>query len=324
MFYKAMGVLAVMSLAACSTNSSSTTSPSAAPTAPTGGSSGGATGGGSTGGGTTGGGTTPTPMPGITATNGAASAITQGTPGGDFVRAAGSSPLGLVQTNQATRSHWATYDLTVNGVTYNLAPAPGNSFGNPNNFHTASNGGEQVSVFLNEDLAGATIVNTQVTDASGATTQYFAVLGTLTDAASLPASASYSGIGEISIDNAKGAFDDAPATTVTMDVDFSAGTLSGQFDVSDPAGENGGNFDISGTAVLPVTGTVTGAEFVANVDYSGLASITSGVSSISAQPVTGGFFGAAADEAVGVGLSTGSSGATDDVMVYTRIQATKQ
>jgi len=42
------------------------------------------------------------------------------------------------------------------------------------------------------------------------------------------------------------------------------------------------------------------------------------------RPVTGGFFGPNADEAVGVGVTLGRSVNPNDVLIYTRIQATKQ
>ena len=251
-----------------------------------------------------------------------AQTFTQAGPGQPFVIAAGTTPITLVQTNTA-RTFKATYDLTVNGVTYNLRPSPTNTLTGSMNSHVATVGGEQVSLFLNDDVAYGKIANTQITDASG-TTQFFGVIGPLTDPANLPATASYAGIGEISVDKAGGAFDDAPASTVTLDADFTAGTLTGQFNVMDPAGDNGGNFDIAGSTTLDLTGTISGSQFTADVDYTNLLAITQGLNAITPEPVTGGFFGTAGFSAVGSGLSVGSSTGTNDAIVYTRIQATKQ
>ena len=251
-----------------------------------------------------------------------AQSFTQAGPGQPFVATSGSTPMTVVQTNTA-RTHKATFDLTVNGKTYNLRPSATNTLGGAMNSHSGTVGGETVTLFLNEDVAYGRIANTQITDASG-TTEYFGVLGPLTDPANLPSSATYSGLGEISVDKAGGAFDDAPNSTVTMNADFAAGTLSGQFDLSDPAGDNGGNFDIAGSATLDFTGTITGSQFSADVDYTNLIGITQGLNSLTAEPVTGGFFGSNGFSAVGSGVSVGSSTGTNDAIVYTRIQATKQ
>jgi len=265
-----------------------------------------------------------TPTAAIGATSTQAASFMQAGAGQAFVAASGSTALDLVKTNGAALTRRATYDLTVNGVTYDLRPDAKNSATNTMNFHTASQGGDTVSLFLNEDVPNGTIINTQITDASGATTQFFGVIGALTDTAELPATASYSGLGEISVDKAGGAFDDAPNTTVSFDADFTAGTLSGQFDVTDTAGDNNGNFDIAGSTTLALTGTITGSEFTADVDYTNLIGITNGLNSVNAQPISGGFFGTAGINAVGAGLSVGSSTGTDDAVVYTRIQATQQ
>jgi hypothetical protein len=142
----------------------------------------------------------------------------------------------------------------------------------------------------------------------------------------LTSTASYAGIGEISVDRAgvSPTFDDAPASTVNMSVDFGAGTLSGTFNVSDAAGDAGG-IDIAGSTTLPFTGTVSGNTFSANVDYTNLVGITTNLNSVTAaNPVEGGFYGPNGENAVGVGLSLGQSSVANDVVIYTRIQADKQ
>ena len=325
-------VVATAALAGCESSSDNTAQTVPTQAAPgtgtgTGAGTGGSTGGSGTGSGGTGTGSgsgtpTPAPAPSMTSTSTSASSFAQS--GNTYVRGTSTTPITMVQTNSTKGSETARYDLTVNGVTYTLVGDPGNMRGDPNNFHSGSAGGNQVTLFQDEAAQNAKIINPQVTDANGMTTEFFGILGTLSDTATLPTSATYAGRGEITIDSAKGIFDDAPASTVTMDVDFASGTLTGQFDVTDGPGENSGNFDINGTAVLPMTGTVTGAEFSADVDYSGLVAITNGLNAVDAQPVQGGFFGTGGAEAVGIGLSQGDAFGSGDAVVYTRVQATKQ
>ncbi len=236
---------------------------------------------------------------------------------------AGTSSLTLTRTNQQA-AHLATYDLVVNGVTYNLSPASSNSATSTTNSFVGSNGGTSVSLFLNENTANASIANAQLTTGS-TKDELFGIVGNATSTSTLAsiANATYSGIGEISIDKTNGQFDDAPGTS-SMSVDFTGGTLTGSFSVSDAAGDNGGALDVAGSATLPMTGTVSGNTFSATVDYTNLIAVTNGVSSITGQPVIGGFYGPNAENAVGVGLSLGQSSVANDVIVYTRIQATKQ
>lgn len=263
---------------------------------------------------------TPTGTP-LTATQ--AKTFSQ-TGSGAYSLSAGSSSMTLTRTNQQA-AHLATYDLVVNGVTYQLTPASGNSATSSNNSFVGSNGSTSVSLFLNENTANASIANAQLTTGS-TKDELFGIVGNATPAGTLASisSATYSGVGEISIDKANGQFDDAPSSTATMNVDFSGGTLIGSFSVSDPAGENGGAFDIAGSTTLPMTGTVSGNTFTGTVDYTNLVGITNGLTSVTAQPVEGGFFGPNAENAVGVGLSLGQSSVANDVIVYTRIQANKQ
>ncbi len=103
-----------------------------------------------------------------------------------------------------------------------------------------------------------------------------------------------------------------------------SGTLDGQFNVTDVAGDGTDIVDIAGSAILPLTGTIQGSTFSADVDYSNLTGITTGVTFLKPGTITGGFYGANADEAVGVGVSLGRSLQPNDVLVYTRIQATQQ
>ncbi len=244
---------------------------------------------------------------------------------GTFVLAPGSSAMTLTRTSSNTTADQTSWQLTVGGTTYNLSPAPTNSATSSSNSFIGSAGGTSVEMFLNENSANASIVNAQL--ASGGTSdEYFGIIGETTPAGTLATigSAAYSGVGEISIDKAGGAFDDAPATTVTLNVDFNQAILSGAFNVSDAS--EGGSVDIVGSTTLPMTGTVSGNTFSATVDYSNLIGITTGMTSInSPQAVEGGFFGPNAENAVGVGLSVAQSpGGADDLLIYTRIQADRQ
>ncbi len=273
--------------------------------------------------------TPPPPPPAPVIPTSDAASFTQAAGANSFGLSGTPTPIGLTRTDTTGADHTATYEVTIKGVTYVLTPDAANSANNPSNFFTTTGTGKQVSLFLDNKATHASILNTRETFGSG-TKQYFSILGTLTDVASLPATAVYQGNGEISIDVAGGGFDDAPNSTVTLNADFAAGAITGQFDVSDPVG--GGpnnanptaNLDINGSAVLPFTGTISGNSFTANVDYTNLVGITNGLNSVSAQPVTGGFYGPAGEEAVGTGLSLGSGTVANNTLIYTRIQATKQ
>ena len=241
---------------------------------------------------------------------------------GSFTLAPGTSSMTLTRTSSNTTADQTTWQLTVGGTTYDLSPAPNNSPTSSSNSFIGSAGGTTATMFLNENSANASIVNAQLVT-GGSSEEYFGIIGDATPTGTLAGigSATYSGVGEISIDKAGGAFDDAPATTVSLNVDFGAGTLNGGFNVTD--GAEGGSVDINGTTTLPVTGTVSGNSFSATVDYTNLVGITTGMNSInSPQAVEGGFYGPNAENAVGVGLSIGqSTGANDDLLIYTRIQA---
>lgn len=331
MIKQGLSILAVVAVSACSTSSSNSNGGGTPPAAPSGGSAG-TTSGGTTGGGSggTGGGS------GSTGGTTIGTGVTTGSvfPVGDassFARTRGSSvytassattPVSITRTNSAP-SEQATYDLTINGTTYNLVPKASNRAGSDMNSYVATVGGSSVSLFLNENSLNAGIANTQITTGNSLA-QYLSIVGTPTDAASLPASATYTGNGEISLDTGAIDFDDAPNTTVTFDADFTTGTLNGQFDVTDVAGDGTAGVDIAGSAVLPMTGTIQGSTFSADVDYTNLIGITSGLAFVKPRPVTGGFFGPNADEAVGVGVTLGRSVNPNDVLIYTRIQATKQ
>lgn len=333
MIRQSISILAVLTLAACNSSSSTGTSPSALPAAgggttgggtTGGGTTGGGTSGGSTGGGTTGGSTGGGPVGGSTSGSvfpiGDATSFAENGAGG-YTLSSASTPINLVRTNSAA-SDQATYDLTIKGVTYNLTPKTGNRPGFGGNAFTAVNGGTKVSLFLNENAINATIANTQIKDSSGVK-EYFSIVGTPALAANLPSSALYKGNGEISIDTGT-TFDDAPNTTVTLNADFVAGTLSGQFDVIDEAGDGTGPIDIDGAATLLLSGTIQGNTFAADVDYTELQEITSGLNFVRPSTLNGGFFGPAGEEAVGIGINVGKSTNPNDVLIYTRIQATQQ
>ena len=230
------------------------------------------------------------------------------------------------RTNTAA-AHLSTYSLVVNGQTYTLSPQAGNSATSSNNSFTGTVGATTATVFLNENKPNASIANIQL-KTGGQTQELFGIVGNATPTSTLTslASATYSGIGEISVDRAGAGtvFDDAPNSTATINVNFGAGTLTGSFNVTDATGDASG-IDIAGTTTLPVTGTVSGNTFSANVDHSNLVGITTGLTSIStSNPVEGGFFGPNAENAVGVGLNLGQSSVANDVVIYTRIQADKQ
>lgn len=239
-----------------------------------------------------------------------------------YVASSASTPVSIVRSNNAP-SELATYDLTINGVTYNLAPKDTNRPGLSTNSFVASVGGAEVSMFLNEGALNAGIASTKIVSGNSIDS-YVSIVGTPTDSTNLPAMATYSGNGEISLDTGAIDYDDAPDTTVTLNADFASGTLNGQFNVSDAAGDGTGLVDIAGSAVLPVTGTIQGSTFSADVDYKNLVGITSGLGFVKPGAITGGFYGPNADEAVGVGVTLGRSAQPNDVMVYTRIQASKQ
>lgn len=262
--------------------------------------------------------------PGTTLSTSTAKSFSQATASSPYVVASGNSTFSLQRTNSAP-IHQATFDLVINGTTYKMTPASNNSATSQTNSYVGTSGGTTASVFLNENTTNASIANIQL-DTGPQSNQFFGIVGTATPAANLPTTASYSGGGEISVDKAgpNPIFDDAPNSTVSFTADFTGGTIIGQFNVQDGSGENSGSFDIAGSATLPLSGTITGNTFTANVDYTNLIAITNGLNSVNAQAVEGGFYGANAENAVGVGLSVGTSSAANDVVVYTRIQANKQ
>jgi len=230
----------------------------------------------------------------------------------------------LTRTNTAA-AHLSTYTLVINGVTYNLTPQVGNSATSTNNSFVGSVGGTNASVFLNENKPNGSIANIQLT-AGGGSNEFFGIVGNATPVSALPATATYSGIGEISVDRAGAGsvFDDAPSSTVTMNVNFGTNSLTGSFNVTDATGDASG-IDIAGSASLPFTGTVSGNTFSATVDYTNLVGITNGLNSLGTiNPIDGGFYGPNAENALGVGLSLGQSSVANDVVIYTRIQADKQ
>ena len=264
---------------------------------------------------------TPTGTPLSTTT---AKSFTQTSASSPYTIGAGGSAFTLTRTNTAA-AHLSTYSLVIGGVTYNLAPQAGNSSTSTNNSFVGTVGATTATVFLNENKPNASIANIQL-KTSGASEELFGIVGNATPTSALTSTASYAGIGEISVDRAGASptFDDAPASTVNMSVDFGAGSLSGTFNVSDAAGDAGG-IDIAGSTTLPFTGTVSGNTFSANVDYTNLVGITTNLNSVTAaNPVEGGFYGPNGENAVGVGLSLGQSSVANDVVIYTRIQADKQ
>jgi len=201
-------------------------------------------------------------------------------------------------------------------------PSAGAPF-SPNNSFTDTIGGTTATLFLNENTPNASIANIRLKTGSN-TEELFGIVGSLTPVATLTslASASYSGLGEISIDRANGLFDDAPNSVATLSANFTSGSLNGSIAVADnTTGDNGGAFDIVGGTV-GLSGTISGNSFTLTPDYSGMT--VSGVTNINAQPINGGFYGTNAENAVGVGLSLGQSNVANDVVIYTRIQANKQ
>ncbi len=261
---------------------------------------------------------TPTGTP-LTATQ--AKSFGQTTSNGPFTLASGSSSFTLQRTNQST-AHQSTYNLTVNGVTYNLTPTPGNSATSTNNSFKGTVGGTTATLFLNENRANASIANVQL-GTGGASEQLFGIVGSATPTATLTslANATYTGIGEVSIDRSNGAFDDAPSSVANLSANFTNGTMSGSINVADDStNDNGGAFDITGGTV-GLSGTISGNSFTLTPDYSGMT--VTGVTNIVAQPIEGGFYGTNAENAVGVGLSLGQSSVANDVVIYTRVQTTK-
>jgi len=261
---------------------------------------------------------TPTGTP-LTATQ--AKSFAQTSSGAPFTTGGGASTFTLTRTN-SNAEHLSTYDLTINGVTYNLSPAPGNSSTSSNNSFFDTKNGTTATVFLNENLPNASIANVQLSN-SGASEQLLGIVGDRTPAATLTtiANATYTGIGEVSIDRANGLFDDAPNSVANLTANFTGGTLNGSINVIDNAtGENGGAFDIVGGSI-GLSGTISGNGFTLTPDFSSMN--VNGVTNISAQSIDGGFYGTDAENAVGVGLSLGQSAVANDVVIYTRIQATK-
>jgi len=241
-----------------------------------------------------------------------------------YTLAAGNSSFTLTRTNTAA-AHLSTYRLVINGVTYNLTPQTGNSATSTNNSFVGTTGSTNAAVFLNENKPNGSIANIQL-KTGGATNELFGIVGNATPVSALTSTASYSGIGEISVDRAGAnpVFDDAPSSTVTMNVDFGASNLTGTFNVTDATGDAGG-IDIAGSTTLPFTGTVSGNTFTANVNYANLVGITTGLNSVgTVNPIEGGFYGPNGENALGVGLSLGQSSVANDVVIYTRIQADKQ
>ena len=321
MLRQGLSIVALVSMTACTTSSSDSNAGGTAAAPAGGGATGGATGGstGGASGGTTGGTTVPS------FAIGDALPFAQNPSTLAYSVAPTATSVDVARTDSGTNTpDQATYDVTINGVTYNLTPNALNKPNGANNSFEATNGSTLVTLFLNENAVNATIANTQI-DKATRSQQFFSIVGTPTDTANLPtAMATYSGNGEISIDTGKGAFDDAPATTVTFDADFSAGTLNGQFDVSDPAGDGSGPVDIAGSAILPMTGTIQGNTFTADVDYSELVNISNGLALVKPGSINGGFFGAAGEEAVGIGINMGKALSPNDSVIYTRIQATNR
>jgi len=231
----------------------------------------------------------------------------------------GLSIVALVSMTACTTS---STDSNAGGTA--AAPAGGGATGGSTGGTTAPSFAIGDALPFAQNPSTLAYANTQI-DKATRSQQFFSIVGTPTDTANLPtAMATYSGNGEISIDTGKGAFDDAPATTVTFDADFSAGTLNGQFDVTDPAGDGSGPVDIAGSAILPMTGTIQGNTFTADVDYSELVNISNGLALVKPGSINGGFFGAAGEEAVGIGINMGKALSPNDSVIYTRIQATNR